>query len=260
MATRISFLSGPPYEQGAHDGNVYFKVLPPSDALINGYRLCLDARNVFLRIAAFSADPTAKLDAEARAAACDLVVKTVSDGAKRVAAITATMSEQSIQSRIDSTQLRPDAPGKPFSQRLRDAISSRPIPSAIGTLEVGIADVSQLDAVVGEDGNPYWRTQEFGSQHLVGKRIRGLFQPGSSPPDQSQFRTHPIFEVGAEGGRSMLIRRPIPEKAFLREGVAIAEKFRAQQFRSVEAAGVSELRLIQTGNHPRLRAVRRVIR
>lgn len=249
-----------PYEQGAHDGNVYFKVLPPAPALVNSYRLLLEARTLFLRVAQVTTDPVGKLDAEARAAACDLVVKNVSDGAHRVASLTASESEKTIVARIHATQLRPDPPGKSVNQRLQDAINSRPIAGFLGTLEVGIADVSKLDDVVGEDGQPYWRAQEFGSQHLVGKRIKGLFQPGGAAPDQSQFRTHPVFEVGGEGARPMLIQRPIPEKAFIREGALAAESFRAREFAAVERAGVAELRLIETGNHPRLAAVKRVLR
>lgn len=249
-----------PYEQGAHDGNTYFKVLPPAPALVNSYRLLLEARDLFLKVATVTTDPAGKLDAEARAAACDLVVKNVSDGAHRVAALTASESEKLVVGRIHSAQLRPDPPGKSFSQRLQGAINSRPISGFLGTLEVGVGDVSNLDSVVGEDGSPYWRAQEFGSDHLVGHRIKGLFQPGGAPPDQAQFRTHPIFEVGVEGARPMLVERPIPEKAFLREGALAAEGFRAREFAGVERAAVAELRLIETGNHPRLRAISRVIR
>jgi len=250
-----------PYEIGARDGHTYFIKLDPSEALIRGYQLCLAARDVYLKIAATIADPAQRLDAEAQAAACDLVVATVSDGANAVATLTAVEAEHAAKDILHAGQLRPDPPGKSFGIRLKDAIQCRPIISGLGTLEVGIGDVASLDQAVGDsDGQPYWKAQEFGSSHNVGRRIKGLYQPGDVAPDQSQFRQHPVFDVGVPGSRPMLIQRPIPAKAFLRGAGATAESFRSAEFRTVEADAVRELRLIQTGNHPSLKAIRRVVR
>ena len=250
-----------PYNIGARDGHTYFYKLEPSEALIRGYSLCLAARDVYLKIATSIADPIQKLDAEAQAAACDLVVQTVSDGANAIATTTAVEAEHAAKAILDAKQLRPDPPGKAFGIRLKDAIVARPIITGLGTLEVGVGDVAELDAAVGDsDGQPYWMAQEFGSAHNVGRRIKGLFEPGDSAPSQSMFREHPVFDVGVPGSRPMLIQRPIPAKGFLRGAGATAESFRSSEFRTVEQAAVRELKLIQTGNHPALKAIRRVVR
>lgn len=236
------------------DGGMdFFAVLPPERHLLNAYRMLLEARQVALRNF-----PGA--EGRARALAIDVVLKEVQGKVDAAATATASESEKLIVQRIKSTQVRPDPPGHSGRHvRLQDAIRSRAIKGTLAGGGVGIGEISELDKVVGRDGIPYWKAQEFGSSHLVGRKIRGFFQPGNSPAGAAPPRTHPIFEVQT-GAPQMFIQNPIPERAFLREGAADAEIFRQKALGNAVAAAIAELRLIQTGNHPRLRAARRYVR
>lgn len=254
---------GGPYDVAGRDGNTYFYKLDPSPSLVQIYVLLDRMASIYRQVAAEIPDPAQRLDAEAQAGAADLVLAAVSDGANAASVTAAAEAERAAQTVLAAKQLRPDPPGKSFGARLKDSISCRPIPgpSGLGTLEVGIGDEAELDQAVGDsDGQPYWKAQEFGSAHNVGRRIRGLYQPGGAAPDAGQFRLHPIFEVGGEGAVPMLIQNPIPAKSFLREAGIAAQRVRDQEFDLVSAAAKRELALITSGNHPAIRKVRRVIR
>jgi hypothetical protein len=236
-----------PYFVGGGDGSDYFAVLPPEPALLNAYRLLIEAQAQALRVPGG--------EGKARALAIDVTIRDTQVAIDRVAAQTAALADQEIKQRIIATQVRPDA-GAAGRPRLRDAIVCRPltIPGGGG---VGIGDLSELDRVADASGQAFWRAQEFGSTHNVGREVKGLFQPGNSRPSASEFRNHPVFTPGR--GPKMIIQRPIPERAFLREGAATVEAIRQRRMGDACVAGIAELRLIQSGNHPRLKAARRFV-
>jgi hypothetical protein len=242
-------ISGP-YIVGAR-GGTYFAILPPEKHLLNAYRLLLDARQVALRN--FPGG-----EGRARALAIDIVLREVQARVDIAAAETAAEADKAIVRKIKKTQVRPDPPAAKGGRRLQDGIQSRPLITSVSGGGVGIGDIDVLDQVADEQGRAYWRAQEFGSTHLVGKVVRGFFQPGRSEPQGGQFRTHPVFEVDPEG-REMLITRPISERAFLREGAAAAEIFRQKALGRAVTPALAELRLIQSGNHPRIKAAKKYI-
>lgn len=234
-------------------GGQFFTLLPPEPHLLNAYKLLLDARETALRNYPGG-------EGRARALAIDVVLKEVQTRVDAAAAATAVEADKLIVTRIKSTQVRPDPPGNSGRHvRLENAIHSRPIKTSVPGGGVGIADITELDKVADKYGQQYWRAQEFGSAHNVGKEIRGYFYPGGVAADAGQQRVHPIFET-KEGGPSMLIQRPIPERAFLREGSAAAEIFRQKQLGQAVAPSIGELKLIQSGNHPRIRAAERYLK
>jgi hypothetical protein len=240
-----------PYIVGG-GGGTFFAILPPETHLLNAYRMLLEARQVALR-------NFPGTEGRARALAIDVVIKETQARVNVAATETATEADRIIKGLIKSTQVRPDPPKSRGRRRLEDGVESRPLVTSVAGGGVGIGDIDILDQVADAQGRAYWRAQEFGSTHLVGKQIRGFFQPGRSPAQGSLFRRHPLFEVNREGP-SMLITRPIPERAFLRDGAAAAELFRQKALGKAVTPALGELRLIQTGNHPRLQAARKYIR
>lgn len=240
-----------PYIVGAH-GGTYFAILPPETHLLNAYRILLDARRVAIRN--FPGP-----EGRARALAIDVVLREVQTRVNVAATETAAEADKAIVALIKKTQVRPDPPGRSAHTRLQEAIESRPLATNVAGGGVGIADISILDQVADASGQAYWRAQEFGSSHLVGKKVKGFFQPGRSAAGAAPFRTHPLFEVTSEGPQ-MLISRPIPERAFLREGAAAAEVFRQKALGRSVSPALAELRLIQSGNHPRIKAARKYLR
>lgn len=240
---------------GGGDGNDYFTILAPVPMLIEAFLFLEQARKEALK----HPDP---IEGRVRAAAISFVITEVGDKVKLAGVLTAKEAEAIIKERVRKTQKRPDTlrrPGQARKRRLVDAIRCRPLPTVIPGGGVGIGDISVLNEVVGVDGTPYWGVQEFGSSHLVGKRLYGFFRtPGKVAADPSQFRTHAIFSP--ESGPPMTVNRPIPERAFLREGAAIAEVFRQKALGDAVAAGTRELQAITKGTSRQLAPLRRVIR
>lgn len=241
-----------PYIVSAGSGGSFFAILPPEEHLLRGYKYLLDARQIMLRSL-----PGA--EGRARALAIDVVLKEVQTRVKIAAAETAAEADKQIVTLIKSSQVRPDPPKSRGGVRLEDGIRSRPLITALAGGGVGIASIDLLDKVADSSGRPYWRAQEFGSTHLVGRKIKGFFQPGRSPAQGGLFRTHPTFELDSEGPQ-MLITRPIPERAFLREGALTAEIFRQKALGNAVVPAFAELKLIQSGNHPRIRQARKYLR
>lgn len=246
-----------PYEVGAPDGHRYFTILGPQVHLLNGYRLLLDARDVVSRLPSGTG--------KASALVIDTILKDTQTAVNAAAIETAAVAERTVRGFVRARQLRPDPPGKGAGARLQDAITARAIRTFPAGGAVGIGDLDDLAKVVGDDGQEYWRAQEFGSTHLVGRALRGRFQPGNVAPNPADFRVHPVFEGVSyvpQGGRlsGPIIHNPIPEKAFLREGAYAAAIFRRDAFRKIERTAVSEMNLVGTGNHPRLRNAARSVR
>jgi hypothetical protein len=241
---------------GGGDGNDYFTILAPVPMLIEAFLLLEQARKEALK----HPDP---IEGRVRAAAISFVITEVGDKVKLAGIMSAKEAEVIIRDRVAKTQRRPDTVRQPGQgarkRRLIDAIRCRPLPTVIPGGGVGIGDISVLDQVVGADGTPYWAVQEFGSSHLVGKRLYGFFRtPGKAAADPSQFRTHAVFSP--EKGPPMTVNRPIPERAFLREGAALAEVFRQKALGDAVAAGTRELQAIIRGTSKQLAPLRRVIR
>lgn len=241
-----------PFEVGGGDGSDYFVVLPPEPLLIDAFLTLERARVEALK------NPD-RVEGRAQSAAISLVISQVGTDVQAAAILTAKQAEDMIRSRIDRTQKRPDPPGKSAGKRLRSAIVCRALPSVIPGGGVGIGDISTLNEVADAQGRAYWRAQEFGSSHLVGRTLPGLFQPGGVAPDGGMFRRHPIFEVTGEGGL-MHVQNPIPERAFLRSGAALAEAFRQQALGGAVGTGIGELRRIAAGASANLPALRRIVR
>lgn len=241
-----------PFELGGGDGRDYFTILPPEPLLIDAFLTLEKARTEALK------NPN-RAEGRAQAAAISLVLSKVGSDVEKAAVITAQQAEAMIVGRINATQVRPDAPGRSHAVRLRDAITCRPLPTVIPGGGVGIGDIGDLNQVADAQGRAFWRAQEFGSSHLVGRTLPGFFQPGQSPAGAAPSRTHPIFEVTGEGA-PMTIRNPIPERAFLREGAALAEAYRQRALGNAVSSGIGELRAIRAGVSERLAAVRRVVR
>jgi hypothetical protein len=240
-----------PFEVGGGDGSDYFLVLPPEPLLIDAFLILERARVEALK------NPD-RVEGRARAAAISLIISQVGTSVEEAAVLTAKEAESMIEHRVAATQKRPDPPGGAFRKRLKDAITCRALPTVLPGGGVGIGDIQTLNEVADEQGRAYWRAQEFGSSHLVGRTLPGFFQPGDSPAGAAPSRTHPLFEVTS--GPPMTITNPIPERAFLREGATLAEVFRQRQLGQAVSSGISELREIAAGTSVRLPAVRRIIR
>lgn len=127
----------------------------------------------------------------------------------------AQSADDIIKAKIRSSRKRP-----PTTGLMERSIRSRPLHATLfPVLSVGIGDLAHLDRPMGRL-RYYWRTQEFGSHHNVGRSIPGRFHPGGAAPDPAQSRSHPFFRVESGNPEApwMTISNPIEERAFLREG------------------------------------------
>jgi hypothetical protein len=224
---------------GAEAEGSFVSVLPMPPALLAGLRL-LEEAALLARETPFGPDMSAAIDA--------LMAQTV-DQVNAAAEETAKVAERAIVEEIKRTRVRPPTSGwnqmfegyTPAGARktLEEGIKAEPM--LMGA--VGIGSIKELDSVVGTDGKPYWRAQEYGSTHLVGRTIGGLFQPGGVFPSQQEFRKQGVFVVGPGG--PMHIQRPIVARGFITHGVEEAALFRGRQFSEAQAVAVAEIRAIE---------------
>lgn len=235
----------PPYEQLAPDGRLYFKLLGVPPHLLRMYELLLTATEL-AALRSARGDPTGRVQAQA----IDALILSVKRQVDADARATALEADRMIRGRIEATRVRPPTVGVKNSQTsLISGVKSRPIPSILpGGGAVGIADIQELVKATlrpsaGSKVPFYWRAQEFGSEHNVGRTIVGVFLPGDAAPDPNQFRTHPVFQT-RQDGYPMTIRKPIRERAFLREGAFEASVFRRQRLAETEAVAVGRMRQI----------------
>lgn len=237
---------------GGGDGHDYFTILPPVPQLIEGIKFLDLARTETLK------NPD-RVEGKVRATAIDYVIKEVGDKVKLAGKQAATDAAVIIRAGVDRSQKRPDGPRRQ-GRRLRDAITCRALPNVIPGGGVGIGDIAILDTVVGADGTPFWFTQEFGSSHLVGHEVYGRFrQPGIAAPNPQEFRVHAIF-TPEKSGKRMIVKRPIPERAFLREGAETADTLRMKLLGDAVEQAIRELKSILDGSSPRLASLRLVVR
>lgn len=228
---------GDGYEDPRESG--YFTVLPTPVGLLGGVALLEEASALARNVPG----------GQEVAAAAQAVIGSVERNVNKAAIATAQMSEKAIIERINQTRVRPnydtfggmfaDIAGSAGRKRLEEGIKS----DALGLGAVGIGSIAELDTVVGIDGRPFWRAQEYGSSHNVGRVVVGLFQPGNSLPDPQLFRQHPVFIAGPGG--PMHIQRPIPARHFLRDGAEAAASFRETEFGSAEGVAIDEIRAIR---------------
>lgn len=204
----------------------FYLVLPTPPALLGGLELLAEALLLAKRLVGLA--PTAQIES---------LIAAVESRVNATGQEVAVASERLIIDKINQTRVRPEADrGR---KHLADGVRSE----SLGLGAVGIGSIPELDTVVGSDGKPFWRAQEWGSHHLVGRTIPGLFQPGNAPASQEQFRVHPIFEVG-DGG-AMTIRRPIPARHFMRDGSAEATLLRDRLFGETQTVAIAEIRAIR---------------
>lgn len=229
----------PPYEELAQDGQRYFKILGVSPNLIAMYEMLLEAAEI------------ANTNPALRAAGIEIdrLIRQVQQRNEEAARVTAVESIALIRARINATRVRP-----PGTNSLLGAVLSKPVPSIVpGGGAVGIGDIEALNrGTLRPSGGAkvpfYWRAQEFGSDHLVGHALLGVFQPGEEAPSPEQRRQHPFFEVRGKGQgkrERMIIRNPIAERGFLREGGYLAYEFRRLQHKTIEASAIATMKGIE---------------
>ena len=245
-----SAFAPPPYEELSPDGRRYFKILGVSPHLIRMYELLLEASD----LAAVRPSGTGK----AQALQIDLLIAEVKRSVEAAARTTAVEADKIIRDFIEETRVRPPTTGvKPGHTSLLAAVHSRPVESILpGGGAVGIGDIDQLiHGTLMPSTNSqtpyYWRAQEFGSDHLVGHTLYGVFQPGEAAPSGAENRAHPYFEVRGKGespSYKMVVRNPIEERGFLRKGVSEAAAFRRGLHKDTEALAVDRMRRIAAGN------------
>lgn len=235
----------PPYEEQAPDGRRYFKLLGVSPHLIRMYELLLQSAE----LAALR--PTGRI----QAAQIELLILQVKREVERNARITAIETDAIIRSKIESSRVRPPTLGhKNSNTSLASGIRSRAVQSILpGGGAVGIADIEELiAATLAPSTNSqvpfYWRAQEFGSEHLVGKTLYGVFMPGEAAPlGPGPNRSHPAFKVRGRGqGKryKMIVRNPIEARGFLREGAYDGFALRKRMNLKTETTAVTEMRRI----------------
>lgn len=233
----------PPYEERGPDGKTYYKIAPPIPGLIRTWTELGKLINDY-RALARRGHPAAAGKAQLLARVAAELEKKMIQGEIAVAEHT----DVSVRERIKLTQKRPDAPQ---GASMIHGIESRPIKFDVPLFAIGQVDIGILNKAATRPGaqKPYWRSQEYGSSHIVGKRPRGYFQPGSAPPDPGQFRVHPVF-TAASGGPRMRIRRPIEERAFLRSGTMAGAILRRRLWTSIQKQTVAEMQRVLTLRGP----------
>lgn len=178
--------------------------------------------------------------------ALQLVYGEFNDELNLLARNTAREAQKDMRRRFERTRKRPNSGIKDRGRGLKANLVARPMITAgvggLGTGAVGIADVERLDTVVNplaqtaRGKKPYWRAQEYGSSHLVGRAPVGFFfDAGLANPTRPGDATgQPIFVSartasaigasagvrtggGAQGGSGgqMRIQKPIEARHFI---------------------------------------------
>lgn len=146
---------------------------------------------------------------------------------KQIAHRTATLARKEIQSHELSSRVRPDTNGG-GGPRLGDFIGTS---NALDTVpgSVGINHEPTLE----QENVGWWWTNEEGYSGHIGRTFIGAFD--GTRPSPGDFRQHALLEVGkgVKGSGKGTIKRPIPERRFVRDGAAVAE---AQWHGAVRAA------------------------
>jgi hypothetical protein len=132
-----------------------------------------------------------------------------------IATTIAQLAHTEIQDEELATRVRPAPTGDHPS--LQDFIGeSHPLTGIEGAVGVN------YEPALAQAGLYWWELHEEGSSVHVGREVRGFFQPGNARPSGAEFRVHPLFAPVGRGPK-MTIQNPIPERAFVRHGAAVAE-------------------------------------
>jgi len=115
-----------------------------------------------------------------------------------------SQTEDKIKSVISSSKVRPQA-GDPTT--LEDTMYVEYFDNGV-QYGWGVGKVDELN-----DKAPYWRAVNYGSSHMVGRRLPlGIFNPGEGKPSSENFRDGRWQEGG---GYSPIVTRPIPPMNYL---------------------------------------------
>lgn len=172
----------------------------------------------------------------------------------KVAERTAILANEVIPEKFLSSRV-----GRPPTQgpaHLADALpTSRIIDTGLPAGVVGIVDLEELDKFI------YWKAQEYGSDHMVGREIVGFFTtPGRADPDPAQFRTHALFQPAGRG-KVAHFQNPIPEGRFIRDGLDVVQKYWSAQMLAAAEDAIQDLRaaagLARTGRSSRASRIQR---
>lgn len=223
-----------PYVEDGPDGNRYYITFGVPRYLLEVYEKLVVAADLAARVA-----PRQSIE-------ISLLIRTVQTRMDYTAMRTAAVARDNVQRRIEQTRKRPRSiAGVSQSGRLQSGIIAKPLPIVLprGGGGVGIGQIESLEAAT-RSGHPtksrypyYWRTQEDGSDAMVGRYLYGVFQPGEARPSGAEFRQHPIFENRPyyPGIRyKMKITRPVEARNFLKDGAGDAYVFRTAMIESVE--------------------------
>lgn len=154
---------------------------------------------------------------------------------EKIAERTVLLANEVVVSKYDSSRTgRPHTSGP---HHLRDALpTSEKIDTGLPTGAIGYINMNDLDKFV------YWKAQEYGSDHMVGREIVGrFFQPGVSDPDPSEFRQHALFAPTGKG-KVAHFQNPIPEGRFIRDGLDLVERYWSAQMLAAAEDAISDLR------------------
>lgn len=214
----------------------YFTRFTPNPAeAVTVHRLFLE--QLRLMAAAATRNPLAARQARLLGAAYEQFTADLVITAERTAELANTL----IPAHYQATRVRPPTGNQPH---LADALpTSEPIVTALPAGIVGIVRLDKLDEF------PYWKAQEYGSDHLVGREIRGwFFSTGfgrASLPNPAEFREHPLFVPSSTTGRTMKVQNPIEEGKFIRSGVDAAHAFWLKEMRDIANEAVKDIRAVR---------------
>lgn len=231
--------------EGGPDGNRYYVIFGVPVHLLSMYTKLVIAQEAAARVNS------------AAAIEISILIRDVRVRMDYIAMQTAAVARDSVRFHIGATRKRPrSVAGVSQSGRLDSGIVAKPLPVVLprGGGGVGVGQIEALEAATAgghrtKSGyNYYWRTQEDGSDAMVGRYLYGVFQPGERRPSGSEFRQHPIFEERRyyPGIRyKMLVTRPVQARHFLKDGAGEAYLFRHEQIAAAERVMVARLAEIE---------------
>lgn len=168
-----------------------------------------------------------------------------------VAKKTAVDARSSIKNAELSSRVRPDSGGN-GGPRLGDFIGESvgfdPVPGSV---------LINHEPTLRDNGVGWWWTNEQGYRGHLGRRFIGSFE--GTRPDPSRFREHAVLDMrkGAKNRAKGTIKKPIPERRFVRDGAHSAEARWHGEIRAAQDRYVSAIRLAVRHSQQRGRQRRR---